>query len=200
MTTSTTRRPIEPLTKKEFWLLVDAAKENKTVGGLRDAALLALLGGAGLRLQEALALHVRDIDTRNGRINVRHGKGAKQRTVSCAPSCLAVVREWLKEREQQGLGASGLVICGFSARSKGKPVAQQYVDRMMKQLADYVGVEKRVHPHGLRHSLTLWLAEDGVPIHAIKALLGHTSLRTTDHYLSVIYPEQVLAAVQKFNV
>lgn len=195
----TNRRPIEPLTKDEFRSLIDASLVRMTVGGKRDAALLALLGGAGLRLQEALSLHVKDIETRTGRINVLRGKGAKQRTVRCATGMMAHVRDWLHEREKLGIGA-GPFICGFSKDAQGKPMLQPHVHRMMKDLAERAGITKRVHPHGLRHSFTLWLAEAGAPIHAIKATLGHSSLQTTDHYLSTIFPEAVFDAVARVDL
>lgn len=195
----TNRRPIEPLTRDEFRALIDAALVRLTTGGKRDAALLALLGGAGLRLQEALSLHVKDVDTRTGRINVRRGKGAKQRTVQCAAGVLCYIRDWLHVRSELGISA-GPIICGFSKDALGKPVVQPHVHRTMKDLAERARIRKRVHPHGLRHSFTLWLAEAGAPIHAIKATLGHSSLQTTDHYLSVIFPETVFAAVAKVDL
>src|SRR5262245_15486604 len=148
------RRPIEPLTKGEFHALLDAALVRGTLGGRRDAALLALLGGAGLRLQEALSLHVRDLDAKTCQINVRRGKGAKQRKVSCAPSLFPLVRDWLHEREKLSL-RHGPLICGFSKDALGKPLVQQQVHRTLKELAKRADIEKRVHPHGLRHSLTM---------------------------------------------
>lgn len=198
------RRKIQPLTKKEFRALLAAAPgpdpKNETVGGLRDAALLALLGGAGLRLSEALALEVQDVDTRTGKITVHHGKGDKERHVFCAPSCMAVVNKWLKKRAGVLETSDGLVICNFSGRAQGKPYLQQHADRMMKRLAEDIGIKKRVHPHGFRHSMTMWMAEEGVPIHIIKQQLGHASLRTTDHYVTKLSPEQLRASLSKFDV
>jgi len=131
---------------------------------------------------------------------VLHGKGDKERTVFCAPSCTAVVVEWLKERAKFLRDNDGLVICNFSGRAKGKPYLQQHADRMMKRLAEDLGIKKRVHPHGFRHSMTMWMAAEGVPIHIIKQQLGHASLRTTDHYVTKLLPEQLRASLAKFDV
>ena len=190
------KRAIEPLTIQEFHGLIDAARW--TTGGARDRALLALLGGSGLRLNEALSLEVRDVDDR-GRINVRKGKGAKQRQVAVPGSMFVHVSAWLRVRADLGIGA-GYLLCGYSKGSLCKPMRQPHIARTLKRLAKRSGLDKRVHPHGLRHSFTKWLAESGAPIHSIKNALGHSSLATTDLYLSIISPQDVFDAIEKLDL
>jgi site-specific recombinase XerD len=191
----TTKRPIEPLTRDEFHRLLDATGLGTTTGA-RDRALLALLGGAALRLAEALALEPRDIDFRRGTINVRRGKGAKQRQVALGATMLGVVRQWLDVRPP----GAGPLLCAFSAGREGRPLTQQQASRTLRRLADRASIEKRVHPHGLRHSCTAWLAEAGTPIHVVRDALGHTNLATTNRYLSVVAPEQVRGAFQGLDL
>ncbi len=69
------------------------------------------------------------------------------------------------------------------------------VREMLLRLADRTGIEKRVHPHGLRHTMAYELLMEGVPIPIIQRQLGHTSLQTTDTYLSHIAPKQVLETI-----
>jgi integrase/recombinase XerD len=61
------------------------------------------------------------------------------------------------------------------------------------------GIDKRVHPHGLRHSLAFNLAMSGVPIHAVQAQSGHTSLATTDRYVRHLAPADVVGVMQARN-
>ena len=67
-----------------------------------------------------------------------------------------------------------------------------HVRTLLRRLADRVGIDKRVHPHGLRHTHAYELMMEGVPMPIIQQQLGHVSLATTDRYLSHIAPRQVI--------
>jgi integrase len=70
-----------------------------------------------------------------------------------------------------------------------------YVRGLIRRLGVRAGIEKRVHAHGLRHTHAYELMMEGVPIPIIQRQLGHTSLATTDVYLSHIAPKQVIEAI-----
>lgn len=200
---------LDVLTKKEFWRLIGAATETDNVGGLRLAAMMAVMGGAGLRLSELLALEVKDIDMKRSTLTVQRGKGGKFRRVDMAKSCMAVLAKWLDQRERQSpdaftpAGAKKpvhLVFCSFGKRGSGKPVWQSRIARDLHELATSIGLEKRCNPHAFRHSHACWMAEDGVPIHSIRRQLGHGSLRTTDVYLTELVPTAFDDGRVKFDV
>lgn len=200
---------LDVLTKKEFWRLINAATETEQVGGLRLAAMMAAMGGAGLRLSELLALEVKDVDTKRSTITVQRGKGGKFRRVDVAKSCMAIIVRWLAEREEQKpapFAAPGakkpvhLVFCSFGKRGSGRPVWQSRIARDLHELAASIGLEKRCNPHAFRHSHACWMAEDGVPIHSIRRQLGHGSLRTTDVYLTELVPDAFNDGRVKFDV
>jgi site-specific recombinase XerD len=67
-----------------------------------------------------------------------------------------------------------------------------YVRDMLKRKAARAGIEKRVHPHGLRHTHAAELVREGVPMNVIRDQLGHTSLATTDRYLRNVAPADVI--------
>ena len=79
---------------------------------------------------------------------------------------------------------------------KGKAVNSAYVRNLMKRLAAKVGIEKRVHPHGLRHTHAYELANEGTPLHVFQQQLGHSSLATTDRYIRHLNPQQVVEAMK----
>ena len=87
---------------------------------------------------------------------------------------------WLEEREKlYAVGEGAPLFCTL----KGTPTDPSYARHLLPRLAKRAGLERRVHPHGLRHTHAADLALAGVPVLAIQQQLGHTSLVTTANYL-----------------
>src|SRR4051812_41356549 len=158
--------PAEILTPDEIMRLVGACA-RRGPSGLRNRALIVVLWRSGLRIGEALALRPKDIDRDAGTITVLHGKGNKRRTVGVDPPALAIVERWLdcraKLRPRVPVGAP--VFCTI-ARDEygppGRPMRSAYVRSMCKRLRGRAGIEKRVHPHGFRHTHAYELMMEGV--------------------------------------
>jgi site-specific recombinase XerD len=181
--------PGEVLTPDEVRAIL-AQCSRRAPTGIRDRALITVMYRAGLRISEALALRVSDIDFRRGVVRVRHGKGDKARIVGVGDGALAVIELWLATRRQLGLAHNGVpLFCTL----KGGPVSDDAVRNMLRRRADRAGIEKRVHPHALRHSYAFELSERGTPPNVIQQALGHTSLQVTDAYLRHIAPADVIA-------
>jgi len=180
----------EVLTPEEARRLLNAPS-SRAPTGIRNRALLAVLYRAGLRAAEALALERRDLDPDNGLVIVRHGKGDKHRTVAMDPTAFATVQRWLDTRAKLGI-RSRPVFCTL----EGRPLHPSYVRALLPRLGRRAGIDKRVHPHGLRHTLAAEMAREGIPINLIQAQLGHKSLRTTDTYLRHISPVELAQAMQ----
>ena len=160
-----------------------------TVTGVRDRALITVMYRSGLRVGEALALQPKDVDLRIGSVAVLHGKGDRRRTVGIDPGAGPIIQRWVTTRSEQLAPPSGVpLFCSQKCRTMSRSMVRE----MLVRLADRVGIEKRVHPHGLRHTMAYELLMEGVPIPIIQRQLGHTSLQTTDIYLSHIAPKQVL--------
>lgn len=175
-----TLRP-EPLTAEEVFRLLAACGTGPA--GNRNRALIALGARGGLRCAEALALEPKDVDLDRGRIHVLHGKGDKDRWVDFDPGGCAIVRTWMRERQELGLERRGTpVICVIQGPTRGQSVNAPYVRQLMHDLGERAGIEKRVHYHGLRHTYASYLLDKGVPLHVIKTMLGHSSVVITEHY------------------
>lgn len=168
--------PAEPLSRSEVATLLAAFNRGPT--GIRNAALVALLYRGGLRIGEALALRPADVDLASGTARVLHGKGDKARTAWLDPDAVAHVARWVDARRKLGL-RNGRLLCGL----KGQAWTPQAAREALYRAARKAGLEKRVHPHGLRHSHAAELALEGVPTPVIQQQLGHANLAVTDRYL-----------------
>jgi site-specific recombinase XerD len=195
------RFPAEPLTRTETARLL-AAVPTRSTSGLRLRALIAVMYGAGLRVQEALDLMPRDVD--GCTLRVRDGKGGKTMTVSIDPASCDLLGRWMDRRasltwmdRRASLGLTGRhrVFTTYSANNFGQPLDSRYVRAALARHGEKAGIEKRVHPHGLRHSLAFQLYQDGVPLNEIRRQLRHSSLAGTQHYIDYLCPSTDLAAV-----
>ncbi len=179
--------PPEPLTTHEVRALL-AACSTRAPTGIRNRALLVVLWRAGLRCSEALDLQPKDLDSWRGTIRVLHGKGDKSRTLGLDPEAFAVVELWLARRRALGLSRFAPVFCTL----QGGRLKPGYVRTLCKRLAKRAGIEKRVHPHGFRHTHAFELAEEGAPLHLVQAQLGHSSLAVTNRYVSHLNPTELV--------
>lgn len=195
------RFPAEPLTRTETARLL-AAVPTRSTSGLRMRALIAVMYGAGLRVQEALDLMPRDVD--GCTLRVRDGKGGKTMTVSIDPASCDLLGRWMDRRatltcmdRRATLRLNGRhrVFTTYSANNFGQPMDPRYVRAALARHGEKAGIEKRVHPHGLRHSLAFQLYMDGVPLNEIRRQLRHSSLAGTQHYIDHLCPSTDLAVV-----
>jgi len=180
------RAPKLPHTVPKPLTVDDAIGAADTVGmlaisdwqGKRDAAIVTLLYGCGLRLSEALGLR-RD-EAPAGEIMAITGKGSKQRLVPVLPAVRAAVAEYLAACPY-GLAKEGPLFVG----ARGGPLNPRLVQRQMAALRGYLGLPDTATPHALRHSFATHLLGAGGDLRAIQELLGHASLSTTQRYTSV---------------
>lgn len=178
--------PPEPLTGDEIERLL--RKMGRGPCGHRNRALVVLLWRSGLRIAEALALFPKDIDRVNGTVTVLKGKGSKRRQVAVDTYTLSVLDRWMRARFDLGLTGREHLFCCVDVRTRGKPMYSSYVRDMLKHRARQAGIEKRVHPHGFRHTMAFELLMEGVDLGTIRAQLGHNDLATTMRYLDHLSP------------
>jgi integrase/recombinase XerD len=195
------------LSHDELWRLVDAATADDTDAGLRDGALIAFLAGTGLRIAEALALRPHDLDWTKLRAVVREGKGGRSRSVvtyrTLPPKPLeakrrigvqGLVEAWAKARADIGLSEAETLFCNL----EGGRISTAYVRYMVAELGKSIGIEKRCHPHGLRHYMATTLRALELSIYEVQAQLGHASALVTERYLRRIGVDTFLENVSKF--
>lgn len=144
----------------------------------RYRVLFTTIYACGLRLGEALSLRVADIDSSRMMLRVRDGKGRKDRDVPLPPLLLEMLRAyWRREKPLDYL---------FSARrDPRRPIDSATVQRYLRVVVPAAGITKHATAHTLRHSFATHLLEDGVPSRTVQVLLGHSSVKTTEHYMHV---------------
>ncbi len=141
------RRPPEVLSEAEAIALLKACSLRAPTG-VRNRALIAVLWRCGLRISEALALELRDVDLNAGTVRVRHGKGDRSRTVGLDEQTTALLARWLDRRKKLSPGARAAIFCTL----QGGRIDTSYVRRLLPRLAAKAGIDRRVHAHGLRHT------------------------------------------------
>jgi integrase/recombinase XerD len=151
------------------------------IAAVRNAcyqAIVMVLYGAGLRITEALALEVTDIDGARGVIRVRHGKGDKAREAKLSPSLYQWLRNyWARQRPPTPYL--------FASPKTGKVPQADTVRMALAHAAKQAWIHKHVTPHVLRHSFATHLLEQGTDVRVVGALLGHASLQSTARYAKV---------------
>ncbi|MBC7834172.1 MAG: tyrosine-type recombinase/integrase [Phycisphaerales bacterium] len=182
---------MEVLNDREASALLEACHPTLATG-LRNRALIAVLYRAGLRITEALELRPKDVDDERGCIRVLRGKGGRQRTVGVDAGALEIIQAWAVARAVLGVDGRSPLLCTVY----GTRLTDAYVRRLLPKLADKAGIAKRVHAHGLRHTMAAQLREEGVDIGIISKQLGHQSITTTARYLDHIQPYAVIEAMR----
>jgi integrase/recombinase XerC len=167
------------LTVEQAAALVEAPVRQGKPGPLsaRDAAILEIMYGCGLRVSECVGLDLGDLD--GDYVNVRLGKGRKDRKVPVGKKALQAIARWLDERKLLAPRDEALFV-----NARGRRLTARSVRRFVDAQAIRGGVPK-THPHALRHSYATHLLSSGADLRSIQDLLGHASLTTTARYAHV---------------
>lgn len=157
------------LSPEEVLSLFAAAKPG------RERLLLQTAYACGLRSHEVLHLQVADIDSRRMVIQVRQGKGRKDRLVPLSPRLLQELRlYWRRHRPPTWF---------FPGNTSDRPLTDGALCRICQIIVARSGLSKPITMHTLRHSFATHMLEAGVDLFTLQNLLGHSNLRTTSRYL-----------------
>jgi integrase/recombinase XerC len=171
----------KPLEVRAATRLVDAGEslaEEPWVAA-RDAAVMALLYGAGLRIAEALSLTRREAPIASDAVRVT-GKGGKTRIVPILPLVRRAIEDYLRLCPI-ALPPDGPLFRGV----KGGPLSPRIVQLAIERLRGALDLPDTATPHALRHSFATHLLSAGADLRSIQELLGHASLATTQVYTGV---------------
>jgi integrase/recombinase XerD len=168
-----------------------AVPATDTEVGVRDAALLELLYGTGVRISEAIALDVDDVDRlvrpaageRAPELRVL-GKGAKERIVPVGSYARAALDAYLV-RGRPVLTAHGRGTPALFVNTRGGRLSRQSAWAILRSVAEKAGITADVSPHTLRHSYATHLLDGGADVRVVQELLGHASVTTTQIYTLV---------------
>jgi integrase/recombinase XerC len=169
-----TRRGVDAL-----FSVAEAGARTNTLEGVRTLVILELLYGSGLRLAELHGMNLEELDPIGEQVKVR-GKGRKERIVPVTRSALGAVRRYEpRRREVSGVTEVGPLL----VNRQGDRLSRRSIQRCVQSLLEVAGeAGDGVSVHSLRHSFATHLLDAGAELMAVKELLGHASLSTTQIY------------------
>ena len=155
--------------------------DKSTPMGMRDALILELLYGTGVRVSELVGLDRNAVDLNGMRILVR-GKGKKERIVPLAPELISLIKDYYKVMydivsEGRVVESDALIINRLGTRMTDRTI-RRVVETYLKK----AGLPLDYSPHSFRHTFATHLLEGGADLRSIQELLGHESLATTQKY------------------
>jgi integrase/recombinase XerD len=174
--------------------LIDAPN-RQTPEGLRDAAMLELLYGSGLRVTELILLKLTGINLEAGFVRVI-GKGDKERIVPVGRMALSAVRSYIEHARPKLLKqrtSSDLFVT-----RRGHAMTRQSFWHLIRRYGRMAGLTRKVTPHSLRHSFATHLLEGGADLRAVQMMLGHADISTTQIYTHVAQ-RQLVEAHRKYH-
>lgn len=187
--------PAQPLAPAEVQRLLDACTRGVT--GIRNRAMITLLYRSGLRVSELVSLKPSSVDLAGHSIRLLDTKSGKAQTRGYSPQADDALARWMDTRAKlDGIRKGARLFCTLD----GSPVSDDYMRVMLKRLAAKAGIDKRVHPHGLRHTFAVELEANGTPVTVISKLLGHSSVAVTARYLDHLTNAQAVDALQAVSL
>lgn len=167
----------EYLSYDEVLRLLEVVEDNYL-----NRVILEVLYGCGLRVSELCSLRISDIHFEESLIEC-FGKGNKQRYVPINEAALFAINDYLvKFRSKLEYKESNDVLL---LNKKGRVIKREYINKMLNKAAKKADINKRIHPHMLRHTFSTHLLENGANLRSIQTMLGHKNLSTTEIYTHI---------------
>ena len=159
---------------------VMSAAEIKTlidgVKNIKHRTIIMMLYSTGMRLGEIARVKITDIDSKNMRIKVVQGKGAKDRYTILSQQVLGELRAYYLIYKPK--------VYLFNGSGPGRPMSMRNIQHLVQKALAQVGLDSKNYTvHTIRHSFATHLVDNGTDLHTVKELLGHSNLQTTLRYL-----------------
>ena len=175
-------RRVSYLSEEQIQSILNAPSkyEENSLKVLRDKAILATLYWTWLRVTELITLKTKDIKLSENQFSVI-GKGSKLRSVFLTQDAKEKIKKYIFSRWDD----SEYLFISLSSNSYWHPLSRNSVESLVKKYAELVWIPEKVTPHTLRHSFATTLLRRGADIRSVQALLGHSSIQTTQIYTHV---------------
>ena len=170
--------------------LLSQMEPADTLRKLRNLTMLRVLLNCGLRSAELCSLKIKNIDFKTGMMKVL-GKGNKERILWVGDDDMLLIQEWLEKRP----GGSPLV---FTSLDGSRPICSRWLRKLLPNLAEKAGIDKRVHVHTCRHSFASDLLRQTKNLFLVSQALGHTNVATTQVYLHLV-PGELAGAMKELR-
>lgn len=161
----------------------------------RDKAILELFFSTGLRVSELAKLKIDDINLAKDEFTVR-GKGKKVRIVFLSDDARSALKKYLGNR--QDVNPYLFINLDRARKTVDEPITSRSIERLVVKYAKLAGIMKTVTPHTLRHSYATDLLLNGADIRSVQAMLGHSSITTTQVYTHIT-DKQLREVHKKFH-
>ncbi len=194
------RKIPEFLTSEEIEALFSAVAKDMTSLAIRDRAFLEVMYAGGLRVDEAMHIRIGDLmfGEKTSKIRIL-GKGSKERMVIIGNRAVKWLRDYLEFHRSQLTETSGMNELVFVS-ARGNALTRATIWKMLQKAAVDAGINPaKVHPHVLRHSFATHMLNGGANLMVIKELLGHSSIATTQIYLTVSDRDKTEAYLKAFG-
>ena len=165
------QRQPDILSYEEIQIIID------NITNLKHRTIICLMYSCGLRISEALNLRVKDIDSKNNKINIRDAKNMVDRVVMLDPSLLHLLREYT-----YAYNIHDYIFTG-QAGGKYSPVS---VRAILKKAISKTDIDKHITTHSLRHSCLTQLIKNGVDLRTVQKIAGHKNINSTANYIKII--------------
>lgn len=160
------------------------APDEQTSLGIRDKALLEFLYSSGVRVSEAAALKVGDLELSLGYVRIT-GKGSKERIVPFGSKAARALERYLRQARPGLVAKTKSDRDALFVNSRGGPLTVRGIRYIINNYIKQLALEKKVSPHTLRHSFATHMLDRGADLRVVQELLGHVSLSTTQIYTHV---------------
>ena len=149
---------------------------------LKHKCIIALLYASGMRRQELINLTVKHINFERKVVIVKSGKGKKDRIIPLPDNILQLVKKYMAEYKPKHYLFEGQKTKNSKQTGKSIPYSATSLKLIINRAAEKTGIDKRVFPHLLRHTLATNMLEDGMDIRVVQQILGHENIKTTQIY------------------
>ncbi len=156
--------------------------DSSNAMGQRDRAMLEILYAAGLRVSELVGLKVLSVNLEAGYVRTL-GKGSKERAVPIGEKAIRAVKEYLANGRLQLAKRTNSAYLFLNSR--GYPLTRQGFWKIIKKHGKEAAINKKITPHGIRHSFASHLLEAGADLRSVQVMLGHADIATTQIYTHV---------------
>ena len=147
------------------------------ITNLKHKTIVCLMYSVGLRVSEVINLKIKDIDSKNNKINIRNGKGSIDRIVMLDDSILELMREYWENYKTKNYLFEG---------AKGDIYSVKSIQTIVSNAVKKVGIDKKISSHSLRHSCFTQLIKNGVDLRTVQKIAGHKNINTTANYINLI--------------
>ncbi|MBR1627603.1 MAG: tyrosine-type recombinase/integrase, partial [Bacteroidales bacterium] len=171
------------LENNEVFAMMDSIKSNDFIG-FRNRLTIELLYATGLRVSEFINLKLENINIKEEYLDII-GKGDKERFIPIAKKVLDDLLVYINKYRNSRPIKPKYKDYVFLSYKRGEKMTRQFVNKMLNETAIAARITKKIHPHILRHSFATELIRSGASLIAVKEMMGHASVRSTEIYINL---------------